>query len=195
MGSYYHLLSALAISIILRAQKVKYNLLFGGKIMETETCYAFALNRNLLEEMNVGFKDKPQNTNNDNGDREKKIFCVIAIVITLIEILYFCITHCSIDGNLGFQRILNQRTGAPSSVLASIIIYLFLWHIFGLLPVGTTVVLLEIISCFVFPRRQPHDRLLFTELEAAVWVAMGTSYIATLLIILLYMFGVISINI
>lgn len=131
-----------------------------------------------------------------NIQRNKIIITIF--VLTIILLAFSCVMlHSEPNEGVNFRHIYNNYTGEKLSVLGSILCYLFVWCVLGILPGGATAVLT---MCLYLLLHRKDENLLDRhyhpeyecEIEYGIKLSLATGYAAMFLVILSYAVSIIT---
>ena len=133
-----------------------------------------------------------------NIKKNKRIIVSAGIVLVLISFIYI-LYNCTFHTNFDFVHYINKNTGEQQSLASSLLVYLFLWVVTGLIPSACDI--LFMMGVYVLLHRKDKDvfnrashPVYEEECDVIVGTALRATYAASAILFFLYMFGLISLN-
>ena len=89
-----------------------------------------------------------------NIKKNKRIIVSAGIVLVLISFIYI-LNNCTFHTNFDFVHYINKNTGEQQSLASSLLVYLFLWVVTGLIPSACDI--LFMMGVYVLLHRKDKD--------------------------------------
>lgn len=131
--------------------------------------------------------------------KSQKIILFFSFTITFLAFFYKLYTSEYI-GEFSFQPIYNANTGAPLSVITSIVLYIMFAFVMGLVP-ASAISLFSLILCLFLHRNKDESFLsgpnnkVDDDCSFSFAMSFSLAYSAIFILLLLHMSGIFAINI
>lgn len=130
-------------------------------------------------------------------NNKKEQIIIISILLLVFLISCYILANSEFNNEIKFRWIINQNTGAPISFIGSVVIYILLWGLVGLIPSVAVFLFALLLFCFLYRKAHCSYRKScfpeYDEFDTCGKIAFVSTYIAAGILLLLHILNIVTI--
>lgn len=131
--------------------------------------------------------------------QKNKFIITISVLVLIFVVMAYILQNSTVNDTLYFHHVYNQNTGEPFRIIDSILVYILLWFVVGLIPCACMMLFVLCLYCFLHRKdKQFFDRrycpIYEEECDYGWKFAQISTYVAVLILMVLHISNAVTIN-